>query len=107
MTHISKHDSKLEGESDTSENCGVDFFIIWHTISINDLLKGPDAVITSERGGRCKRGVVNYIDLRSFDIFVSWQILDRVLNILDLEYWSPEEADEQFFPCFQHIQLMI
>jgi hypothetical protein len=42
MTHITKHDTKLEGESDNSEQSRVYFLIPGNSISIYNLL---------ERGG--------------------------------------------------------
>lgn len=41
MNDITEHDTKEEGECHNGKDSRVDFFVIWDSIGINDLLESP------------------------------------------------------------------
>ena len=68
MTHITKHNTKHEWKSDTSENSRIDFFVIRETISVNNLLESTCELICLKIGGRSNRVIVESFNVSGWEI---------------------------------------
>ena len=73
MSHISKHDSKEEWESDTSKDRRIDLFVHWDTVGVNNLLEWPREVICLDVGRWC--------DIMSFEFL-------KISSRMGLQYLS-------------------
>lgn len=48
MHDVTKHDCEQEGERDAGKDGGISFLVVWHAISIHNLLEDPTKLGFSE-----------------------------------------------------------
>lgn len=84
MSHISKHNSKQERESDLSENGWINFFVHWDTISIHNFLERHGELIDLNIG--------RWFDSVASELFeiCSWVGLENFFDSVFFFIWTPE-----------------
>lgn len=78
MANISKHNTKQEGESNSSKYTWINFFVSWDTISIYYLLEYTCELIHSKQTRWSDSMIINNFECRYFYILIFF------LNIFDV-----------------------
>ena len=87
MSHISKHDTKEEGERNTSEDSGVNFLVHGDTIGVDNLLESPSEVIVFYVSGWLDCVVTESLKV------CGGVCLQCLSNLLFVGNWTPEESN--------------
>lgn len=101
MTQISEHHSEQEGESNLSENCGIDFLVHGDTIGIDDFLEGESKVIDLDIGGWLDGVVGEFLEVSG------GEVLEDFLDGLLIFIGTPEIPDVGSVSCFHQVQLHV
>jgi hypothetical protein len=87
VSHITKHDSEKERESNTSKNSWVDFLVHGDTISVHNFLESPCELIGLDVGGWLNSVVAESLEVGSR------VLLEYFPDFTFLGNWTPEEAN--------------
>jgi hypothetical protein len=108
VTNITKHNTKQEGESDTSKDSRVHFFVGRNTIGVDNFLEGPCESIISEQARRFHMMVNNHCEGWNFNIYVLF--LDFSHLIIDFRLvrsWNPTVSMEELIILLKLIKTCI
>lgn len=108
MGHITKHNSKEEGESYSCEQSRIYFSVARYTVGINDLLKGPREFISLEIG----RGVEGFCNCGGnlSVMLVLVRSVELVENIIDpslIASGNPAVPLKHGIIYFEHVHGMV
>lgn len=99
MDDITKHDTKLERESNNGENSWVHFFVVRNAISVYYLLECPGEFICIKKGWSEKRVtfIADLLHLRRVERAALSHLLDLSFKSLSVFVWAPHKTYKNFF----------
>ena len=93
MTHISEHYTEEEWESNTCENTGINFFISWNTIGVNDFLENCSKFIDSEQARRSDSMLIDYFESRNLYVLIFFFDAFNILkDFLSVHFRDPAKS---------------
>lgn len=90
MTNVSKHNTEKKGESYHIENCRVNFFIIWCTISHYNLVEWPHKFVHLKVCGWIQGMLANFFQV----IFQSRLFFKCFGDFIYISFRYPEESSK-------------